>query len=322
MSTTQERPVGASSPKWVVSTEVLPRGGVAGLQRARMLAAMMEVCAELGAANVTVAHVVQRAGVSRRTFYETFGDREDCFLAAFDEALERASRRACAGYDPGARWVQRMRTALIALLSFIDDDPFAGRLLLVESLGAGPRALARRERALSSLVAAVDAGREEGKLGADAPQLAAEGVVGAVCSVLHSRLLQGSGSVLGLASQLMSMIVLPYLGPAAARTELNRPAPRAATAGGSQIPYPLNQLDMRLTYRTVRVLMAVAGTPGSSNRRLANAAGVADPGQISKLLGRLRKLGLVENAGGGGGRGEPNAWTLTEAGWRVHNALG
>ncbi len=52
---------------------------------------MVEV-AERGAANVSVAHVVERAGVSRRTFYELFADREECFLAAFDDAVSRASR--------------------------------------------------------------------------------------------------------------------------------------------------------------------------------------------------------------------------------------
>ena len=68
---------------------------VAEIQRARILAAMVDVVAERGAANVTVARVVTRSGVSRRTFYELFEDREDCFLAAFDQAVaaDRGVRR-------------------------------------------------------------------------------------------------------------------------------------------------------------------------------------------------------------------------------------
>jgi hypothetical protein len=78
---------------------------------------------------------------------------------------------------------------------------------------------------------------------------------------------------------------------------------------------------MRLTYRTVRVLMAVAATPGSSNRQVADGSGIGDQGQISKLLARLRRLGLIENMGAGPRRGAPNSWVLTQTGWGVQGAL-
>jgi AcrR family transcriptional regulator len=321
MSTSPKELAGNRAREWSTSEGEPSASAMIAMQRGRMLTAMMEVCAERGVAGATVAHVVGRSGVSRRTFYEAFEDREDCFLAAFDQAVEQAAGRVLDVYDAEDRWSHRIRVGLVALLSFLEDEPAAGRLLVVESLGGGPRALERRSQTLAVLIAAIDAGREEARTDANTPPLAAEGVVGAVCAVLHARLCGRDGtSLIGLVNQLMSMIVLPYLGPAAARRELERPLPRIArrisTSGN-----PLKQLEMRLTYRTVRVLMAVASTPGSSNRKLADAAGVADPGQISKLLARLYKLGLIENAGGGNGRGEPNAWMLTEAGWRVQNAL-
>jgi hypothetical protein len=78
---------------------------------------------------------------------------------------------------------------------------------------------------------------------------------------------------------------------------------------------------MRLTYRTARVLLAVTASPGGSNRVVADGAGVADQGQISKLLTRLEKLGLVSNTGLGPGRGAPNAWTLTKQGEEVSHIL-
>jgi DNA-binding MarR family transcriptional regulator len=78
---------------------------------------------------------------------------------------------------------------------------------------------------------------------------------------------------------------------------------------------------MRLTYRTVRVLMAVAANPGSSNRAVADGAGIKDQGQISKLLARLQGLGLIENTGVGSARGGPNVWRLTEKGREVHGAV-
>jgi AcrR family transcriptional regulator len=294
------------------------------IQRARMLTAMSEAATERGAANVTVAHVVERAGVSRRTFYELFDDIEDCLLAAFDEAAARASERVLAGYDPRARWAERIRASLVALLSFLDEDPYMGRLLVVESLAAGRAALERRRRVLVRAIAAVDEGRREGKQGPEPALLVAEGVVGAVLSVLHARMSQRErGQLLvGLVNPLMSMIVLPYLGAAASRRELQRPVPKPAhhsISGG--VSNPLKQLEMRLTYRTVRVLAAVATSPGASNRMVGVGAGIGDQGQVSKLLARLEKLGLVSNTGLGPGRGAPNAWTLTERGEEVSGAL-
>ncbi len=124
---------------------------------------------------------------------------------------------------------------------------------------------------------------------------------------------QSPKPLLGLSSRLMAMIVLPYLGPAAAERELKRPAPKARRAAPARAD-PLRKLDMRLTYRTVRVLLAIESQAGASNRQVGSAAGVSDPGQISKLLARLQALRLIANTGGDHTKGEPNAWSLDIAG--------
>lgn len=300
----------------------LGRVRVAEIQRARLLAAMIDVCAERGVAEVTVAHVVERAGVSRRTFYEIYADREECFLEAFDEGVERVSRYVLEGYEPSARWVDRMRTALTALLAFLDAERATGRVLIVESLAGGDSAVSRRRAGVERMIAFVDEANAEVKAGKQAPTLTAEGVVGGVLSILHSRLMRDDpGSFLELTGALASMIVLPYLGPAAARKELSRPIPDAPTRVNRTERDPLGRLDMRLTYRTVRVLLAVAAQPGDSNRGVAERSGVGDQGQISKLLARLEKLGLVFNESSVAGAGGPNAWVLTEQGKQVHGAL-
>ena len=67
------------------------------LQRGRMLSAAVEVVEEVGYARMTVAQVIGRARVSRKTFYDVFADREDCFLAAFEQALSQARLRASRG---------------------------------------------------------------------------------------------------------------------------------------------------------------------------------------------------------------------------------
>ncbi len=295
---------------------------VADIQRARMLAAMVEEVAERGVANVTVSDVVARSGVSRRTFYEIFEDREDCFLAAFDNAIARIASVVIPAYEQKGNWQTKIRSAITVLLEYLDREPSTGRLVIVETLGAGQIALAHRKRSIAQIIAIVDHGRNESRTGAGAPPLTAEGAVGGALSVLHARLTEPDpGNLTELAGPLTSMIVLPYLGTTAARREIERPAPKPGPKRPPATRNPLQGLEMRLTYRTVRVLMAVAAHPGSSNRAVAGGAGIADQGQISKLLNRLHGLGLIDNASGTPTRGEPNAWTLTERGWQVHAAI-
>ena len=82
-------------------------------------------------------------------------------------------------------------------------------------------------------------------------------------------------------------------------------------------PGPELGLPIRATYRTIRVIEAIADAPRSNNREIAEAAGLRDEGQTSKLLSRLEQRGLLENIGLGAVYGEPNEWLLTRAGRRV-----
>jgi AcrR family transcriptional regulator len=296
------------------------REKVSEIQRGRMLTAMMEVAGERGAANATVAHVVARSGVSRRTFYEMFADREDCLAEAFEVAVSRAGERVIGAYEAAREWQARLRAGVAALLLFVDEEPDMGRLLIVEALGGGPRVLAHRAELLAGLVAVVDEGRELAKT--QPPPLTAEGVLGGAFALIHTRLLQRDPAPLtDLLGPLMGLIVGPYLGAAAARREIERPTPHFDHAARREHTDPLRGLDMRLTYRTVRVLVAVGAHPGASNRRIADAAGVEDQGQISKLLRRLESLGLLANTGQGHSKGEPNRWALTPRGTEVEQAI-
>jgi AcrR family transcriptional regulator len=293
------------------------RERVAEIQRARMLMAMAEVTCESGLANASVAHVVERAGVSRRTFYEVFEDREDCFLASLQDAISCARRYVYEARDPGARWIEGIRHGLEGLLRFLDDHPVMGRLVTVESAGAGPRSLELRALALAQLIAAVDVGRARAKTVAPCTPLTAEGVVGGALAVVHAHMLRRDpGRFVDLLNPLTSMIALPYLGPAAARKESERYVEVPSRRVSGAVESPLRDLGMRLTYRTVRTLAAVAESPGSSNRAIGEASGIGDQGQVSKLLARLEKLGLIENARIGPPKGAPNVWILTELGRR------
>jgi AcrR family transcriptional regulator len=298
-----------------------PRG-VSEIQRARLLAAMVDVCAERGVSSATIAAVVSRSGVSRRTFYEHFVDREDCFLAAFNQTVARITAVVLPAYRQPSAWSERIRAGLAALLDYLEVEHNAGRLVTVEALGGGPKALERRTRVIAQIVGAVDEGRGEGTIGNHAPPLTAEGIVGGALSVVHARLLEeGEASLAELVNPLMSMIVLPYLGSATAREELDRPVPELCKSSRHAAMDSLRELDMRLTYRTVRVLRAIGSHPGVSNRVVADASDIRDQGQASKLLARLEHLGLIENDREGRSKGESNMWRLTELGSEVGEAL-
>jgi AcrR family transcriptional regulator len=298
-----------------------PRGAsrqVANFQRARMLGAMVSEVAERGASNVSVAHVVARSGVSRRTFYEIFADREACFLAAFDDALQGASAVVTQAYEQSGSWRVKIRAGLVAFLQSLEGDRARGRLLIVESLAAGPLALERRQNVFSQIIPIIDLGRSEVK-GEGPPPLTAEGILGATLSIVHARLLAREPLV-ELTGALMAMVVLPYLGPAAARAELSKPVPKSLPSAAPPSVDPLRDLEMRLTYRTLRVLIELGQTAGASNRQIGAAAGIGDQGQVSKLLGRLRRLGLIENAHAVREPGSANAWRLTSIGRQLEQS--
>lgn len=319
------------------------RARVSEIQWARIIAAMVAIASEHGVGYATVARVVARSGVSRRTFYEIFADREDCFLAAFDQCVGRIAAVVVPAYRQPSKWRERVRGGLTALLELLDREPGIARLTIVETLGAGHRALEHRRRGIAQIITLIDQeGRETGS-GEGPPPLTAEGLVGGVLSLIHTRIVDdGDAPLVGLLGPLMAMIVLPYLGPAAARRELALAGTRtrSALASPNGAPTagvdPLRDLDMRLTYRTIRVLLAIGelGERGSSggrdpgeeesypsNRQVADAAGIRDQGQVSKLLARLRQLGLIDNAAEGHVKGEPNAWTLTKRGAEVREVL-
>ena len=275
--------------------------------------------------------MVTRAGLPESAFYEVFQGAEECFLAAFDEGVERLSRvvREAVATRRDEGWLVRVRAGLVALLGFLDDQPGWGRLLIVEAPRmAGAAVLERRRRLFGVLGELLSEGCERESPGAGVvPSLALTGelVVGGVFSVIHARMIEwdgrasegDGGPLVELAPSLMSFVVVSYLGHAAASSELEGTSgsDREAPSRGSEVP-------VRATYRTTRVLRAIASTPRSSNREIAQAAGLTDEGQTSKLLSRLERCGVIENAGLGQACGEPNAWLLTPYGQRVVQAIG
>jgi AcrR family transcriptional regulator/DNA-binding MarR family transcriptional regulator len=302
------------------------------IQRSRLLAAAVKAVDELGYADTSVSDVTNRARVSRRTFYELFSNREECLIAVLEDVVALIAGEVSHAGVEGLAWCERVRTGLWVILSFLDREPVLARVCVIQALRGGPEVLRRRERLLAGLAGVVDEGRGEGPRGERCSRLTAEGVVGAAFAIVYARLLRGEREPLtDLVGELMGMIVLPYRGAAAARREQARPMPvvsgaRGGGVSGRAVPGcavadPLEGVSMRLTYRTARVLRGVAECPGASNRQVAERAGIHDPGQVSKLLARLERLGLLANASEGHAKGEPNAWSLTAKGQRVAQSI-
>jgi AcrR family transcriptional regulator len=297
------------------------RGAVEYDRRTRIFRAMAEAVAERGVRSVTLADVAARAEVSPRKLREQFADVEDGLLAAFEWVTRRAGATMDEAYSDESRWVEAVRASLATMLALVEQEPELARLWIVDSLGAGPRVLRSRARAVAAVCEYIDRGRLQPASRTEPPAITAEGVVGAVLAVLQTRLLAPDpappSSLLG---ELTSLVVLPYLGSAAAKRELVRSAARFP--GGRREPprsgrFAVEGVGMKLTYRTARVLMAIGERPGSSNREVGNRAEVVDQGQISKLLTRLESQGIIVNDSSGGRRGAPNAWELTARGEQV-----
>jgi AcrR family transcriptional regulator/DNA-binding MarR family transcriptional regulator len=300
---------------------------VSELQRARLLCATFALIGERGYEGVSARSVSERAGVSNRTFYEAFSDREDCFLAAFDHAVEDLELVLRPVYESEDEWVAKVRAGLAALLETLEREPLVRRLVFVEALRAGPRVLARRALVLEALAGVIDEGRADGEAPAELPALTATAVVGATFGVIHARLLEpGPEPLSELLGALMATIVLPYRGSAAAARELERPAPEISTRAprrqGGLFGRPLGSaspVDYRLTVRTQMALAAVAGQPDLNNREVSELIGLADQGQISRMMKRLQEQGLVEDTHSNPHR-IARAWRLTPQGEAVIDA--
>jgi AcrR family transcriptional regulator len=303
---------------------------IAEMQRLRLLSAAVGVVWELGYHDVSVARITERAKVSRRTFYEQFENREECLLAVLDSTIDQISGEIAAANPADGSWRERVRSGLWVILCFFDREPALARLCIVEAQRGERIVLERRQELVERLATIVDEGRGEDSRSGYSGALTGQGVVGAVLQVLHSRLLEAESAPLTeLLGQLMGMIVLPYLGAAVARREQVRPAPTPVSAKTTDghgemvsMSEPLASLPMRLTYRTARVLEVLAEHPASSNRQVADLVDIYDQGQMSKLLARLRRLGLIENfASNAHDKGEPNQWVLTQTGRQLTRSI-
>jgi len=181
----------------------------------------MRTVAEKGYAATTVADLTKRAGISRTTFYELFADKEACFLAAYDSAVDGLVRQITAAYEAEERWPDRARAGLAALLEALAADPELARLALVDVVAAGPAAQRRLRAAVQRLTPFFDEGRDFAPGGRNLPGNVSRMAAGAVVGLISDELVAGRTDELpSLLSDLLFATLVPYLGPDAAAREV------------------------------------------------------------------------------------------------------
>lgn len=177
--------------------EERPRGPVASGQRERLLAAAERLIAERGVGATTIEAIVKEAGVSSVTFYEHFKDKEGCFVAAFEKAVDELSAEVRRAVPADAARADQVRAGLAALLEAIDAEPARARLCFVEAQKGGARMRGRYDEALDA--AAVEL----------ADPLA-QGIAGGLAWLLRERLeLGGGGSVQDLLPRMTEVVLAP-----------------------------------------------------------------------------------------------------------------
>jgi AcrR family transcriptional regulator len=191
---------------------------VASSQRDRVQAAMRDLVAKHGYRDVAVAAVLRHAGVSRKTFYELYAGKEECFVAVYEDEMARLLTPVMRAFEGSEPWVDRLRTALGVLLGGLADDPSAARICFVEVLSAGPLALERRAQALAvldPLFSPHDSADDRDADGAPTPRARSftAGSVGSLAEVLHREIAAGRIDELpALRAQLTDTLALPFTG--------------------------------------------------------------------------------------------------------------
>ena len=201
----------------------MSRSFVAENQRERILAAVADVVSAASYGELTVEGIIVTAGISRRTFYEHFKNKDDAFLAAYDEAAGQLLTAVRAAYESREGFAERTGTGIGTFLALPAADPAFARMCIVEALAAGPEAIRRRNDTMRAFADLIDRNAQELLAGQVAPGLTAETIVGGIYEVVYTRVLRGVIRDLpALLPDLTYSALRPYLGPEAAAAERRR----------------------------------------------------------------------------------------------------
>jgi AcrR family transcriptional regulator/DNA-binding MarR family transcriptional regulator len=302
-----------------------PRGGRqrsrlthgAATQRDRLIAAMGELVAELGQTTIGVHHVCQRAGISRRTFYDLYEDRDGCLVETLEAAYgQLLAHVAAAVAGAGDEWEDRTVAAAQALLVAFEADRVLAHLCLMPAAGGHRDALRLRRAAIARIAALLT--------DAPVPALPCEpvlaGALGGVWDLaLRSLTDEPEASIEHLAGSAIYLMLVPFVG--------RRQAASRAAGRGSTVAYvtrwrptvagDLDDRGLLVTELTGDTLCYLARNPGAANVEVSRALDVRHESQMSRHLVRLERAGMVARRK----QGRTNAWRLTAQGEEAARSL-
>jgi len=205
----------------------LPRGRhglspefVARNQRERLIAGLTQALYEVGYHKTTVSLIGQRAAVSKSDFYKHFESKDDCFIAAYDAAIERIREQVVAACESAEdeEWSRRVGAAIDALLKLLSAEPALASIALVEGLRAGRGVYDRYQAAVESFVGYLREDAPSMPAGGGVPEATDEAVVGGIASLLGRRVLAGEAERLSeLFPEILEFTLAAYLGEEEAR---------------------------------------------------------------------------------------------------------
>jgi AcrR family transcriptional regulator len=190
-------------------------------QRMRLMAAMLDAVGEQGYIATSVADVLSRAGISRRTFYEHFSDKEDCYLQAYDHVTAMLFETIAASFVGHRRWQDAMRAGLDVFLRTVAANPRFARACLGEILTVGPEGVRRRDASLTPFQQFFEMARELAPAEASIPETVTETLVGGILETICARVMRDEADrVPELLDQLMFWGLVPFVGPVEANQAL------------------------------------------------------------------------------------------------------
>ena len=190
-------------------------------QRTRVVGAAIDVFAEKGYPGTTVDDLVNAARVGVGSFYALFGGKEECLVATYESVTAQARAEILAVAAPMPNWGTQVAVGLRVLLKWVQANPAAARIALIEIQTAGPIALRAYEETLDVIGDFLKRGREAAEFGRPLPERLEQTTVNGIAWLLHRRLSMGEGASLDpLFDELGELILEPYLGEEGARDEL------------------------------------------------------------------------------------------------------
>jgi AcrR family transcriptional regulator len=197
----------------------LSRTFVARNQRDRILKAVAEAAYETGFAQMSVEDVVKRAGISRRTFYEQFANKDDAFLAAFDSGAALLIAGVRVAFDAQRSFPARIIEGYRAFLEILAASPEFAHMCIVEVLAAGPVAIAKRTAVMEEFAQLISDNANRSRRAEPVPQLTADTIVGGVYETIFRKIAAHESQDLpSLLPDVVEFTLLPYVGERRART--------------------------------------------------------------------------------------------------------